>query len=113
MNKILLSVSAAAALTLAQSPARAADHFAKVAQDVHNDTTNSCVQFKLKGVTTAHPGIGVQGYLEWFALPRTHPFFSELFAILLTGAAAGRTLNVHTSGTTACNNAAVAGIALN
>jgi hypothetical protein len=113
MNKILLSVSAAAALTLAQGPARAADHFGKVAQDVHNHSSENCIQFKLKGVTIADSAVGVPGYREWFALPRSHPFFAELFAILLTGAAAGRTLNVHTSGATACNNAAVAIIALN
>jgi hypothetical protein len=110
MNKIILSACAAAALTLAQGPARAADHVIKVPIDVHVQGTAECIIFELAGVETSDPG---QPGAPWFALRRDHPAFTELFAILLTAAAGKRTINVHTSGYTCGGPSQVASITLN
>ncbi len=109
MNRILLSAFAAAALAFAQGPAFAADHYKKIAEDVHVNITYQCILFRLTGVETADPV-----YLNepWFGLRRDHPAFAELFAILLTGAAGKRSLNVHTQDR-ACGAAGIHILALN
>jgi hypothetical protein len=110
MKRLLLSACAAAALAFAQGPARAADHYLKVATYVHVQATGQCIIFELAGVETADPG---QPGSPWFGLRRDHPAFAELFAVLLTGAAGKRTINVHTSSYTCGGVAHVASITLN
>jgi hypothetical protein len=66
---------------------------------IHADNNRPCVLFYLTGVT---PDVG-----DVFAIPRSHPQFQELFAMLLTAKATGAKLGVFTTGGTACGQAEV------
>lgn len=109
MKKLVLSIAGALALAGTQTPALAADHYGKIAEDVHVSASGLCVLFRLNGVEHAAPDTPD---MPWFALSRDHPAFAELFAILLTGAAGKRSINVHTSGRV-CGPPAIVTIALN
>jgi hypothetical protein len=103
MKKLLV---AASSILLALQPGVAAAqtiHDNKVLLDLHEDGARPCALFRLQGVTSADPVTGT----EWFALPRTHLAFSELFAMLLTAAALNRPIYVSTKGTLSCGFAAV------
>lgn len=99
----------AIALLVPQSGALAADHYTRTPIDAHPMASQACVLFQLRDVSVADPAASTQ---PWFALPKSHANFAELFAILLTATAGKRTINVHTSGLV-CGQASVTTIALN
>jgi hypothetical protein len=57
--------------------------------------TRACVFFTLTGVNEADPALpGV----AWFVVPKTHPFYRETYALLLSAKLSGRPVNVVTTG---------------
>src|SRR5689334_10571203 len=66
--------------------------------------TRECTFFQLSGVTEADPVVPGN---PWFAVPKTHLGYKEIFVVLLTARSNGRTITVQTDGTTACGHAAV------
>jgi hypothetical protein len=111
LNKVFLRLTlacSAMALLVPQSAALAADHYAKIPIDTHPSVNQACVFFQLRDVSVADPPVSSE---PWFALPKAHTNFAELFAILLSATAGKRTLNVHTSGSV-CGTASVITIAL-
>jgi hypothetical protein len=58
-----------------------------------------CFFFTLEGVTEADPALPSS---YWFAIPITYQGYKELVSLLYLDKATGTTINVVTSGTTAC-----------
>ncbi|HYI40564.1 MAG TPA: hypothetical protein VE053_09625 [Allosphingosinicella sp.] len=103
MKKLLL---AASTLLLALQPAAApaqAVHDYKTMFDILQDGTRPCLFFKLNGVTTADPAVAG----EWFAVPRYHLAFAEVFALIVTARTLNLTVRVTTNGATSCGVATV------
>ncbi|HZG08739.1 MAG TPA: hypothetical protein VEZ70_07165 [Allosphingosinicella sp.] len=110
MKKLVLSMAGALAMIGVHTPAvAAANHYNKIVEDVHVHSGGTCILFRLNGVALADPSSTNE---PWIALSRDHPAFAEMFAILLTGAASKRTMNVHLSGMT-CSTPAAFIVALN
>ena len=103
MKKLLVAACSLAMLTQA-SAALAIDHINKVPMEVQSDADRPCVIFRLEGVATADPAVSGS---EWFAIPKTHPSYNELFAMVLTTKAGKAPISVRTTGGTACGFAAV------
>ncbi|HEX8571684.1 MAG TPA: hypothetical protein VF759_02905 [Allosphingosinicella sp.] len=102
---------AASALLLALHPAAApaqTAHENKIVADVIEDGTRPCLFFQLEGVASADPAAP----MVWFAIPRTHMAFSELFALLLTARVLQLPVRVNTTGAVTCGFAAVDGITI-
>jgi hypothetical protein len=103
MKKFLL---AASALLLAFQPAAASAqtaHENKTVYDIVEDGTRPCLFFRLTGVLVADGAISG----EWFAVPREHLAFNELFAMLLTARILQLPVRVSTTGTASCGFATV------
>jgi hypothetical protein len=60
------------------------------------DASRDCLFFTLQGVNTAEPAVLPDN--PWFAVPRTHPGFKEIYAAILMARATGALLNVQTTG---------------
>ena len=102
---------AASALLLALHPAAAPAqtvHENKIVADLIEDGTRACLFFQLDGVSSADPAAPA----VWFAVPRTHMAFSELFAMLLTARILQLPIRVNTTGTVSCGFATVDGITI-
>lgn len=110
MSKVLLSFAMLVGVLLSPAAATAAVHINKEVAVVHSPDTRECVFFQLSGVTEADPSTpGV----PWFAVPKTHVGYKEVFATLMLARATGRPLNhVATSGAVACGHAAVLNLSL-
>lgn len=81
-------------------PTQAAVHSGKALAVIHSPDDRPCVFFRLTGVAEADP---VAPGIEWFALPKTHPGYKEILALLLTARATGQPLgHVTTTGTLTC-----------
>jgi hypothetical protein len=102
MKKIALLVSALSLLCWTTA-STAAEHRNRYPTGIHMDNSRPCLFFYLDGVAQPDPAISGPA----FAIPRTHPAFAELVAIVLTARAAGQKLGVFTTGTSACGLAAV------
>lgn len=102
MNNIVKTLVALAATMTLTAPANAVDHTAKRVLDLHVDATRPCAFFRLEGVAEADP---VTPGSMWFAVPRAHAGYTELFAMLLTAKAANLPVTIKTNGTssTACS----------
>lgn len=68
------------------------------------DGSRPCAFFQLEGVGQAQPGDDAG---LWFALARSHPAYSELWALLLTAKASKMTVDVRSLETSACGYTAV------
>lgn len=95
ISKTLIALAATLAMTV---PANAATtYIGKKVFDLHEDASRPCAIFRLEGVTQADPT--TTSGAPWFAIPRTHPGFTDLFAILLTAKAANLPVTIITDGT--------------
>lgn len=70
---------------------------------LHIDATRPCAFFRLERVGVADPVTAT----PWFSLPKSHPAFPELYAMLLTASVTGKSVDVQTTGTFDCGFAAV------
>lgn len=102
--KKLFGAACSLVLLAQASAALAVDHVSKTPMEVQSDADRPCAIFRLEGVTVADPNVSGS---EWFAIPKTHPSYNELFAMLLTTKAGKIPISVRTSGGTACGFAAV------
>lgn len=100
------TAAVAGALVLATA-AHAGWQINKTPTAVFADGSRDCVFFMLDGVAEADP---VRPGAPWFALQRSHPHFSELFALLLTARANRVPLNVETNGTTVSSCSSLAAV---
>lgn len=100
------SLAAACVFTLLVqgTAASAVDHTAKMVMELQSDQDRPCAIFRLDGVTEADPGVSGS---PWLALPKTHPSYNELFAMLLTSKAGKIPVSLRTTGGTACGFAGV------
>jgi len=60
------------------------------------DPVRDCLFFTLDGVTTSEPAVAQNN--PWFAVPRSHPGFREIYAAVLLARATGALLTVITTG---------------
>ncbi len=104
LKKFLITACSLALIAHGSSAAAWVDHVSKVPLELQSDADRPCVLFRLEGVAQADPSVSSEA---WFALPKTHPSYSELFAILLTAKAGKLPLSVRTTGGTACGFASV------
>jgi hypothetical protein len=102
MKKIAFLFSAISLLSWTTASA-AAEHRNRYPTGIHMDNSRPCFFFYLDGVAQPDPAVSGPA----FAIPRTHPAFAELVAIVLTARAAGQKIGVFTTGTSACGLAAV------
>jgi hypothetical protein len=88
----------------------AASHINKTVEVFHGPDTRECAFFRLIGVSEADPATpGV----PWFAVPKTHPGYREIVAILLQARATGAPLqHVATTGAVVCGHAEVSSLSL-
>lgn len=77
----------------------AAEHRNRYPVGIHVDKSRPCLFFYLHGVTQPDPAV----HGPAFAIPRSHPAFAELVAMLLTARAAGQMIGVFTTGAAACD----------
>ena len=103
MKKLFLAACSLSLIAQAGTASAQVTHDFKLALDVHEDSSRPCMLFRLEGVSLADPASGN----EWFAVPRTHIAFSELFALLLTSRALRLPLLVSTTGALSCGYASV------
>jgi hypothetical protein len=82
----------------------AAEHRNATPTAIAADNNRACVFFYISGVASPDPAVPGA---EAFAIPRSHPAFGELVAMLLTARAAGLKLGIFTTGTGACGQAEV------
>lgn len=104
MKTIVKAFLVAAALLAGSAPATAeTTHATKRVIALHMDDYRPCAFFRLEGVGEADP---VKPGAPWFAVPRTHPAFNEIFALLLTAKATNLPVTISTAGTsaTSCND---------
>lgn len=89
-----------------QGRATAATHLNKYSADIHAAAASACVYFRLENVSVADPTVSNS---QWFALPKSHPNFDQLHALMLAANLSRRTIRVDTegNGATACGQSAV------
>jgi len=92
-----------ASATLTAWPAVAEYHDEREVQLIMIDD-RACTFFILHSVAQADPVVPSS---PWFALPKTHPNYAELNAMLLTAKASKARVNVKTNGQIACGHGAV------
>jgi hypothetical protein len=73
------------------------------------DSNRDCVFFELSGVAQADSGVPTSG--AWFAVPRSHYGFKEIYAMLLTAKAMNLPITVGTTGLAAAGCTAFVGVA--
>lgn len=76
-------------------------HESYTVADLFIDNSRPCAFFRLNDVATADP---VAPGNPWFSLPRSHPAFAELFAILMTARAGNMQVKVITTGNLSCGH---------
>ena len=103
MKKIILA-AAAVSLLGSSSAAFAIERRNAYPSGIHVDNNRPCVFFYLKDVPQPDPAAPSA---EAFAIPKSHPAFAELVAMLLTARAAGLKIGVFTTGGYACGQAEV------
>ena len=97
MKTIVKALLVAAALLAGTAPATAAtEHKTKRVIALHMDNYRPCAFFRLDGVPEADP---VRAGAPWFAVPRSHPAFNEVFALLVTAKATNLPVTITTDGT--------------
>lgn len=103
MAKYLLiaAVTAAAITTLSSSIIWAASYSGRQIVVTQADS-RPCVFFQLSGVIEADPVLAGN---PWFALPKSNPSFSEMYAELLSAKISGKGVSAYTDGTTSCGYA--------
>lgn len=100
--KLVLAAAAAAAVVVPQSTALAAAwHYDKYVVHVIAEG-HQCVVFELEGVPDANPPFSGSPRFE---IPKNHPNFGEMFAILLSAKTSRRPVTVHADGNTCGVNA--------
>lgn len=111
INKSIIIILLTAALCIAGSGSvSAAAHYKKNPYQLHAPDERPCTLFVLHGVSEADPAVPGS---PWFALPNSHQGQKEIFSILLSALLSGKTVNVRTSGGTACGAAEVIAVGLN
>lgn len=96
--KFLFAAAAAGALAMQAAPAAAADHVGKQISTISFNTANQCLYLKLEGVIQADP-IASGPYV---VIPRSHPDFTQMFALLLSARAINAPINIVTDGVPVC-----------
>jgi len=95
------------ACVMSHAPSRAAvNHTAKIPTDIVIEASRPCAFFLLTGVTVADPNVASIA-ASWFAIPVTHPAFSQVIAILMTARVSNLPVSVKTTGGLACGFAGV------
>ena len=97
--KSLFSAAAAGGLAMQAAPAAAADHVGKQISTISFNTSTQCLYLKLQGVSQADPLAPGNPYM---VIPRSHPDFAQMFAMLLSARAINAPINIVTDGVPAC-----------
>lgn len=95
--KTIIAVSFSLALGVSSLAFADAAHMNHTVAEIQPpQLNNDCVYFRLTDVAVADPGVSAGG--PYFALPRTHPGFKEIYSLLLTAYTSGFTVSVRTTG---------------
>jgi hypothetical protein len=85
-------------------------HASKEVLVIHSPDDRECLFFQLSGVVEADP---ITPSVSWFAVPKTHPGYKEIFGLLSMARLSSKALtHVATNGKLACGHAAVQSVAL-
>jgi hypothetical protein len=88
-----------AALLFASTAALATTHYSKMVIHLQIAPANAdCIYFQLEGVATADSAVSPSPF---FALYKTHPGYTQAYAMLLTAKMTGTAVNVTTTGAVA------------
>jgi hypothetical protein len=100
--KALRRRAVVALLTFLPAAAAMADttHTSKLVAEIQPpQAAQDCVYFRLDGVSVADGGVLSNN--PYFALPRTHVGFKEIYALLMSAYLTGTTVSVRTTGAAA------------
>ncbi len=97
-------VLVAVALMSTPGASWASEHAWKAVAIVHSPDSRDCVFFQLVGVSEADQ---VAPGNPWFAVPKSHLGFKEIFSMLITARVTGQSVYVSTESSLSCGHPTV------